>query len=73
MKIAIKAYCSGSCYGNKKNLSASKYILKNVAFGITHCPDCGYVLLWKKEGSRKFNYVDKRKTLYSSINRTFLV
>ncbi len=47
----LKAYCSSvRC---TSNVYMSKYVEKVVAKAAISCPDCGHILLWKKEGSNR--------------------
>lgn len=48
----LKAYCTSRKCGQVRYENISNYAIKDVKKTATNCPDCGSVLLWKKENSR---------------------
>lgn len=67
----LKAFCSSHrCTGQTTCFSSAKMAPKEVPFTKTNCPDCGSILVWKKEKSKL--HKAERKKPASDMKRNFL-
>lgn len=51
---ALKAYCTSRRCSSARYENISKHAVKDVSKNTVDCPDCGSVLLWRKENTRNF-------------------
>ena len=61
----LKAFCSSArCTDQTNTFSHAKMVEKIVPMSKSTCPDCGFVLLWKKPNKKLHSAESKRSSEY---------